>query len=218
VSRCFLSAMAVYHSKLGVGFPAAMGIAPSLHHSIQPLKSTHECTIVERTAYIHDQVRFNVENYERDGSELPEISGLDLKVGGEWAHALYDRAIPNFMNKYLKKWGGKVGTTSIPVGEGENGGLNFHLIAPNGELYDAFRTREQAEDALKSVAQPGSATRWHIQDNSPDDEAVHSIDITPAMRKSLMKEGQPISRNVIPPAFDWAKTAREALAGEREAA
>jgi hypothetical protein len=210
--------MAVYHSKLGVGFPAAMGIAPSLHHSIQPLKSTHECTIVERTAYIHDQVRFNVENYERDGSELPEISGLDLKVGGEWAHALYDHAIPNFMNKYLKKWGGKVGTTSIPVGEGENGGLNFHLIAPNGELYDAFRTREQAEDALKSVAQPGSATRWHIQDNSPDDEAVHSIDITPAMRKSLMKEGQPISRNVIPPAFDWAKTAREALAGEREAA
>ena len=174
----------------------------------------------ERAAeeYIHDQVRFNVENYEHDGSELPEISGLDLKVGGEWAHALYDRAIPNFMNKYLKKWGGKVGTTYIPVGEGEKGGLNYHLIAPNGELYDAFRTRQQAEDALKSVAQPGSATRWHIQDNSPDDEAVHSIDITPAMRKSLMKEGQPISRNVTPPAFDWAKTAREALAGEREAA
>jgi len=44
--------------------------------------------------YINDQVRFAVENYQHDGSELPEISGLDLKVGGEWAHALYDRAIP----------------------------------------------------------------------------------------------------------------------------
>jgi hypothetical protein len=169
----------------------------------------------ERAAedYIHDQVRFAVENYEHDGSELPEISGLDLKVGGEWAQALYDRAILNFMNKYLKKWGGKVGTTYIPVGEGEKSGLHFHLIAPNGELYDAFRTREQAEDALKSVAQPGSATRWQIQDHSPDDEAVHSIDITPQMRKSLMKEGQPISRNVAP---SWRDVALHEL-GSRAA-
>ena len=58
-----------------------------------------------------------------------------------------------------------------------------------------------------------SPTRWQIRDHSPDDEAVHSIDITPAMKKSLMKEGQPISRNVTPPAFDWTETAREALAG-----
>jgi hypothetical protein len=101
-------------------------------------------------------VRFAVKDHQHDGSELPEISGLDLKVGGEWAHALYDHAIPNFINKYLKKWGGKVGTTYIPVGEGEKGGLHFHLIAPNGELYDPFRTRQQAEDALKSVAQPDS--------------------------------------------------------------
>lgn len=113
--------------------------------------------------YINDRVRFAVEDHQHDGSELPEISGLDLKVGGEWAHSLYDRAIPNFINKYLKKWGGKVGTTYIPVGEGEKGGLHFHLIAPNGELYDPFRTRQQAEDALKSVAQPGSATRWQIR-------------------------------------------------------
>jgi hypothetical protein len=92
------------------------------------------------------------------------------------------------------------------VGEAERGGLHFHLIAPNGELYDAFRRRQQAEDALKSIAQPGSATLWQIQDHSPDDEAVHSID-TPAMKKSLMKEGQPVSRNVTPPAFDWTETA-----------
>ena len=163
--------------------------------------------------YINDQVRFNVENYEHDGSELPEISGLDLKVGGEWAHALYDRAIPNFMNKHLKKWGGKVGTTYIPVGESEKGGLNYHLIAPNGELYDAFRTRQQAEDALKSVSQPGSATRWQIQDHSPDDEAVHSIDITPAMKKSLMKEGQPLASTA-----NWQDIARRQLGGQEKPA
>jgi hypothetical protein len=149
-----------------------------------------------RERYIESDVSSDAENFEPDTDEpdLPEVSGLDLKVGGEWAHNLYDRAIPNFMNKYLKKWGGKVGTTYIPVGEGEKGGLNYHLIAPNGELYDAFRTRQQAEDALKSVSQPGSATRWQILDQSPEDEKVHSIDITPAMKKSIMKEGQPIAK------------------------
>jgi len=31
---------------------------------------------------------------------------------------------------------------------------------------------------------------------------VHSIDITPEMKRSVMKEGQPISRN-NQPQFDW---------------
>jgi hypothetical protein len=38
--------------------------------------------------YINDRVRFAVVDHQHDGSELPEISGLDLKVSGEWAHAL----------------------------------------------------------------------------------------------------------------------------------
>lgn len=166
-----------------------------------------------RERYIESDVSSDAENFEPDTDEpdLPEVSGLDLKVGGEWAHRLYDRAIANFMNKYLKKWGGKVGTTYIPVGEGDKGGLNYHLIAPNGELYDAFRTRQQAEDALKSVSQPGSATRWQIQDHSPDDEAVHSIDITPAMRKSVMKEGQPIAKAEQP---SWQSIALHELGSQ----
>jgi hypothetical protein len=42
--------------------------------------------------------------------------------------------------------------------------------------------------------------------------AEKGYDRTPAMKKSLMKEGQPISRNVTPPAFDRTETAPEALA------
>jgi len=41
------------------------------------------------------------------------ISGLDLKMGGEWATALYDRALPRFMDKHVKQWGQKVGKTRI---------------------------------------------------------------------------------------------------------
>ena len=165
-------------------------------HDSEPLETFDSEQQAERSRerYVESDVNSDAENFEPEPDEKPSINGLDLKVGGEWARALYDRAIPNFMNKHLKRWGVKVGTRYIPVGEGEKGGLHFHLIAPNGELYDAFRTRQQAEDALKSVAQPGTATRWHIQDHSPDDEAVHSIDITPEMKRSVLKVGQPIAK------------------------
>ena len=41
------------------------------------------------------------------------LSGAELKVGGEWAKRLYDQAIPNFLSKYGKKWGAKVGDTTL---------------------------------------------------------------------------------------------------------
>ena len=42
-------------------------------------------------------------------------SGLDLKVGGEGMKGFYDRIIPQFLNKYTKKWGGRVGTTELEL-------------------------------------------------------------------------------------------------------
>lgn len=48
------------------------------------------------------------------GNPIHSVEGDGLKVGGEWAKALYDRAIPNFLNKYGKKWGAAVGETHLP--------------------------------------------------------------------------------------------------------
>lgn len=42
------------------------------------------------------------------GRYARSISGLDLKIGGEWAVNLYDKMIPQFINKFTKKWDGKV--------------------------------------------------------------------------------------------------------------
>ena len=50
-----------------------------------------------------------------------ELSGQDLKIGGEWAKNLYDRAIPHFLSKYGKKWGAKVvGDVTIGTPTGGN--------------------------------------------------------------------------------------------------
>jgi len=36
-------------------------------------------------------------------------------------------------------------------------------------------------------------------------QSVHSVEITPAMKKAVLKTGQPIARNTPPasPQFDW---------------
>lgn len=45
-----------------------------------------------------------------------DLSGVDLKVGGESLRALYDQMLPQFVNKFAKQWGARAGTTEIPVG------------------------------------------------------------------------------------------------------
>lgn len=132
---------------------------------------------------------------ERNQIPTPRVSGLDLKVGGEWARALYDRAIPNFLKGYTKKWGGKVGTTTIQTGEsGEGGYQDFSLwmSANHPEIKHPFDEWVNDQPFVDEFLKTQTGT-----------EPVHSIDITPAMKKAVMKTGQPISRNVTPPAFDW---------------
>lgn len=109
------------------------------------------------------------------------LSGLGLKVGGEWAKNLYDKAIPAFLNKYTKKWQGKVGTSQIdttgqtekniqaemseyrvsedkPIGKYElepdpQQEGKFFIVKPNGALYldGASYKKEFAERMMKQL-------------------------------------------------------------------
>mgnify|MGYP003108383088 CR=1 FL=1 len=53
---------------------------------------------------------------DMSGNRTTVLTDSDLKVGGQWAFNLYDRMIPQFLNKYGKKFGAKVEdfSTSIP--------------------------------------------------------------------------------------------------------
>jgi hypothetical protein len=141
-----------------------------------------------------------------DEPDIPELKGLDLKVGGDWAKALYDRAIPNFLNKYAKKWGAKVGETELDTTP--SGSLRYEIVDPKGNVQDAFRNRAGAEDAVAGYNEahrgPG---KWTVRDNGTT-EKVHSIDITPAMKKSVLHEGQPIAKNTL----DWRSALAETAA------
>jgi hypothetical protein len=76
-------------------------------------------------------------------TQMHELSGLDLKVGGEWANKLYDESMVNRFNKIGKKYGVQV--EKMKIG------------APKGWAYS----------------------------NTSDEVTVHSLKITPEMRKSI---------------------------------
>jgi broad specificity phosphatase PhoE len=101
---------------------------------------------------------------EKNGAGNHELHGTGLKVGGEWAKALYDRAIPNFLSKYGKKWGAKVGDTTL---QGDTG-----------------KWEKKTETGWESTATPGA--------RSTKPETIHSLAITPEMRASVLSEGQPL--------------------------
>lgn len=46
--------------------------------------------------------------------EVRELSGNNLRIGGEGMKGFYDQILPRFMDKYGKKWGVKVGEVELP--------------------------------------------------------------------------------------------------------
>lgn len=97
------------------------------------------------------------ESTEASGS----LTGADLTVGGEGMKGFYDGIIPAFLQKYTKKWGGRVGETKIRVGRDEHA---FDFPAdPSGDV-------------------PTSAL--------PHAEPVHYLPLTPQLRDAVLHEGQ----------------------------
>jgi hypothetical protein len=52
-------------------------------------------------------------SYSQPKDMWKSMSGIDLQVGGEGMKKYYDEIYPKFLDKYGKKWGAKVGETTI---------------------------------------------------------------------------------------------------------
>lgn len=101
---------------------------------------------------VADELVNGVENLE-EGSDTFVLEGAALEVGGEGMKGFYDKMLPSFVNKYVKKWGTKVQDIELP------------------NLEEAGRI-------------------------------MHSVDVTEAMKESVM-EGQTMFRvKDVQPAID----------------
>ena len=131
----------------------------------------------------------------KDGKQ--ELSGVDLKVGGEGMKGFYDKILPNAVNKLVKKWGGKVGQTKLPRQDSVTAdeGFPYSIVDSAGVVHNRFRTRIAAESEL---AELNANTGFRDYKLKTDNEllatlgpTVHSVDITPDMRRAV-SQGLPL--------------------------
>lgn len=74
------------------------------------------------------------------------LSGDNLHIGGEGMKAFYDRMIPSFVSKYVKKWGSKVQDITLPE-IGDNG-LTMHSVEITPDMRESVM---QGQTMFRSV-------------------------------------------------------------------
>lgn len=101
-----------------------------------------------------------------------EYSGLDLKVGGEWAKNLYDKQIPSILEKMTKKYGGKVVSIELQTQKEVQYNIPIEIDTILRKYDDfGFDTKRQAAKAI--LEHKDYASRWDLEN---DKSAVETID------------------------------------------
>ncbi len=126
------------------------------------------------------------------------LRGEGLKVGGSGMKAFYDKMLPNEVNKFIKKFGAKVGGATLanvhPRGwRVRQEGDQWYVDANGAFEIEYYETREQAERELATLSE--TAGRWESQGEfevAPSPASQPSFDITPKMRDSALSQGQPL--------------------------
>jgi hypothetical protein len=78
---------------------------------------------------------------------MTELSGVDLQVGGEGMKGFYDKILPDFVNKYGKKQGLKVGKTTLS-------GFKSKNLFNDQDSVHYFDLTPEAKESFLSKGQP----------------------------------------------------------------
>jgi hypothetical protein len=127
------------------------------------------------------------------GKKVHALNNVDLKVGGEGMAGFYDKMLPAAVNKLVKKYGAKVGEgdirghqykgyESFGAGEGPTGSPAIFGIDKNGKWTLVRQNFKSGDEAIKEAEYLNSGGK---------SQNVHTLDITPALRKGATEEGFP---------------------------
>jgi hypothetical protein len=122
-------------------------------------------------------------------TEADELSGAGLSIGGEGMKGFYDKILPEYINKYGKKYGIKVGKTNLP----SNQNFESWAVKKYPELNSTF-----INDAYVRQGDLWNEYLSDIKANPPKGDEIHYFDITPEAKKSLLEKGSPLF--AVPPA------------------
>jgi len=110
------------------------------------------------------------------------LKGDGLKIGGKWAHNLYDVKVPQILGKIGKKFGAAVESVSLSVGHDKNL-VNTYVLSDGTYAVDGpegreeFDTEKEADDFVNSFTQNKGTQQ--------------SLPITEALAESVL-QGQPM--------------------------
>ena len=133
-------------------------------------------------AYIGKEAAEKLINQDSPPSTVRVLRGEDLKIGGDGMRGFYDKTVPNLVNKYIKKWGAKVGTSSINVGDT---GIGWDVVLPNSKIVKTTDNKGVADATAKDFK---GAVVKQVADDLVD---VHAFIITDEM-KAAVNRGQPL--------------------------
>ena len=109
-----------------------------------------------------------------------ELKGLELDVGGEGMKGFYDKMLPDYINKYTKKWG--------------MGMKKGHL--EHEEPFSHVKLREEISNmgiTPSQFDQLSSAEKKTIMNKARRlGEEVHIVDLSDSAKKDIKQKGQPL--------------------------
>ena len=124
--------------------------------------------------------------------EPTEFEGKGLDVGGSGMRGFYDKIVPDYLNKFGKKFGAKVSDTQVPdVGGADKNG--YFDYSREGDKYEVY---QHGMDSVGSFDTPEEAAAEVDRRNALLDrgamKTVQYLPITPEMRQSVSGEGVPL--------------------------
>ncbi len=131
-------------------------------------------------------------------NEPGRLEGKDFTVGGEGMKGFYDEMIPNFLNKFGKKYGARVGTASISLrGPADTGaparkqhyGMEHDIGKEPVVVYDEL-TNERFPFATREEGQAFISRRLAAE--LGEIEEVQALPITAELKKAALEEGFPL--------------------------
>ena len=84
------------------------------HQTVDDLENLLGKSIAEKMINNEGEIEVVESRFIDASREWHSLSGLDLQVGGEGMKGFYDKIVPDYVNKYIKKWNSKVEEVRIP--------------------------------------------------------------------------------------------------------
>ena len=126
-------------------------------------------------------------------SDSKSISGEGLSIGGEGMKGFYDKILPDFVNKYTKKYGMGVKKTNLGLDQWREN-LSDEELAKGLEHFgtDIEKFKQMPMSKRSSLYEKISRELYPIDSKNE----VHFVELTDAAKKDIKEKGQPLFSGV----------------------